>query len=134
MCNGLARNRSVQELRVVSDDREIDLDIFKILTPFIKHNRNLRSIDLKGVTHKVLKSLSIRLAISKPKQLQCVELRDIALEDQDLGFFFHALKEMKNLQELSVFESEDDLYRRRIISCRELARLLVQPRSKIRKL
>lgn len=134
MCNGLARNRSVEELRVVSDGCEIDLDIFKILTPFIEYNRNLRSIDLKGVTSEVLKSLSIRLAVGKPKQLQCVDLRDIVLEDHELGLFFYALKEMKNLQELSVFESEDDLYRRRIISCRELARLLVQPRSKIRKL
>jgi hypothetical protein len=78
---------------------ELEWDIFHMLTPFIEHNNNLRSIELFWGTSAMLSSLALALSNCENKRLERIVLIGVLSED-DFDQFFGSLTEYFNLLEI----------------------------------
>ena len=130
---GIASNRSIESLSLVtySEDRIIpNLDIFQILAPFFKHNRNLHLIDVTRCSPWI-KSLALALSkCQKNGQLHCITLSLIDSTDEEVAALFDSLNDGNHsLLEVNLFH-----FRLKKMGCIALSNLLKNPVSKVQVL
>ena len=124
---GLARNRSIEHLKLSDMHNNTVWSPFEIITPFLKHNHNLRSIQLDSIDLKThFESFLSALSLCDKNQLARISLSKNNLEAGQVTRFIKALREQRNLLELEI--TDNSISRN---GCLELSKLLQHPRSKI---
>jgi hypothetical protein len=127
LCRGLVRNRSLEKFALNLKFAE-HVDIFQSITPFFKHNNNLRHVEIYNPTPRALQSLSMVL-LSKCKMIESVTVHDVRNSDEGAVEFFASMNHMHSLLKL-IFRCNY----LGIEGCAALATLLGDPASKLQVL
>ena len=127
LCRGLVRNRSLEKFVLNLKPAE-HVDIFQSITPFFKHNDNLRHVEIYNPTPRALQSLSMVL-LSKCKRIESVTVEDVRNSDEGAEEFFASMNHMHSLLTL-IFRCNY----LGIEGCAALATLLGDPASKVQVL
>lgn len=98
LCRGIARNRTIESLYFGKDDlstrdRElIDVDFFRIITPFFKHNCHIRSVEVHDLDlSHTFNSLVSALSKLRDGQLVAISINNVNCSDEQAAAFFDAL-------------------------------------------
>jgi hypothetical protein len=106
----------------------LDMDIFQILAPFFKNNRNFNIFHINNGSNQI-KSLASMLSKCKGCPLQSIRLRENSASVGDTTSLLNSLSGMHNLGELELVDmAMGDL------GCIALAKLLNKPASTIQAL
>ena len=130
-CLGISHNRSLHSLGLCKYRSRLDL--FQILIPFFKHNKNLRSLELQQFDseHSLM---SLCSALSHCKKDNCLEEIDLEAvnyrSDKDVGVFFDLIGEQ--FRSLLTLSFRRTFLKR--VGCTSVANLLYNPVSKIEHL
>ena len=98
LCRGIARNRTIESLYFGKDDlstrdRElIDVDFFRIITPFFKHNCHIRSVEVHDLDlSHTFNSLVLALSKLRDGQLVAISINNVNCSDEQAAALFDAL-------------------------------------------
>ena len=128
-CNALSKNRSIKHFIMERCPLEVG-ETFSLLTPFFKHNKNLRNFELRSDLCPK-SSRSFVSALSECQSLRRISLHSIQCCDDDdsAEYVVSALGAHQNLRELSL---EFLLYDKKWVVA--LGNILNKPLSKLRSL
>ena len=133
LCDGLSSNRSIECMTLrLNFYHPDDVDIFHVLAPFVKHNSNLRYLELYRVHPATLTSLSEALSKCNDdhplERIRIVKAK--CSKDDEAAVLLDSLKtKSPNLIEMYLFK----IYIGRE-GCNAIAKMLKNPASKLQQL